>query len=34
MARREMTVDRFNEIKARINAGESDRQISRALKVS
>lgn len=33
MARRKMTVDRFNEIKVRIELGESDRQIARSLKV-
>lgn len=33
MARREMTVERFTDIKQRIELGESDRQIARALKV-
>ncbi len=33
MARREMTVERFQDIKQRIELGESDRQIARSLKV-
>jgi len=33
MARREMTVERFHDIKVRIELGESDRQIARALQV-